>query len=76
MPNAMVSHASAIAERATGIRADQSWAPNSLIAARHGPIKQRRFFEVNYAIQASRNPVARLQHIAGNLGLHGIHIVH
>jgi len=40
------------------------------------PVNERRFFQVGDAVQPRRHPVARPQHVAGNLRLHGVHIVH
>ena len=43
---------------------------------RHQPVFERRFFEVGDAIEVSRHPIARIHHVARDLGLHRIHIVH
>ena len=40
------------------------------------PINQRRFFEIDHAIEARRDPIPRRQHIACDLRLHGVDIVH
>jgi nicotinamidase-related amidase len=40
------------------------------------PVLQRGFFKIRDAVQASGHPVARIQHVARDLRLHGIHVVH
>ena len=42
----------------------------------HHPVFEWRFFEVGDAVQPGGHPVARLQHVAGDLALDGIHVVH
>jgi hypothetical protein len=42
----------------------------------HGPVNQRSFFQVGNAIKAGGDPVTGVEHVAGNLRLDGIHIVH
>ncbi len=42
----------------------------------NAPIFERRLLEVFDAIEARRNPIARSEHVAGNLGLHGVDVVH
>src|SRR5579859_5860025 len=42
----------------------------------HNPVNQRRLFNKRNAIQAGRNVVARCEHIARNLRLDGVHVVH
>ena len=46
------------------------------VRRRHHPVDQRRLFQVGDAIETSRDPVSRGQHVAGDLRLHGVHIVH
>ena len=48
----------------------------NLVGDGNQPVNQRRFFEINNAVDARRDPIARGQHIAGDLRLHGVHIVH
>ncbi len=48
----------------------------NFIGDRHHPVDQRRFFQVGNAIQAGGDPVAGDKHVAGDLRLHGVHIVH
>ena len=43
---------------------------------RDQPILEGRFFEVSHAIEARCDPVTGLEHVAGDLRLHGVHIVH
>ena len=40
------------------------------------PVNQRRLFQIRDTIEACRHIVAGTQHVAGDLRLHGIHIVH
>ena len=46
------------------------------VGSRHHPINQRRFFQVGNAIQARGDIVTGNKHVAGDLRLHGIHIIH
>src|SRR5882724_6593651 len=48
----------------------------NFVGGRHHPVTQRRFFQVGDAIQTRSDPVARDKHVARNLRLHGIHVVH
>ncbi len=41
-----------------------------------GPVFEGRFLEVFDAIEARRHPVAGSEHVAGDLGLHSVHVVH
>jgi hypothetical protein len=43
---------------------------------RHHPVLQRRLLQIRNAIQPRRYPVARLQHVARDLGLHRVDVVH
>ena len=43
---------------------------------RHDPINEWRLFEVGDAVQPRGNPVAGLQHVARNLSLNCVHVVH
>ncbi len=40
------------------------------------PVFERRFFEVLDSVQPGGDPIARLQHIAGDLRLNGVDVVH
>ncbi len=40
------------------------------------PVLQRRFLQVLDAVQLRGDPVARLDHVAGDLSLDGVHVVH
>ena len=42
----------------------------------HHPVFEGRLFQVRDAIEPGRDPVARFKHVAGNLRLDGVHIVH
>jgi hypothetical protein len=46
------------------------------IENRDNPEAQRGLFKIGNAIQARRNPIARRDHIAGNLGRDRIHVIH
>ena len=58
------------------MRAAQSVAPKILIRARDQPVDQRRFFEIRDSIQPRRHPIAGSQHVARDLRLHRVHVVH
>ena len=76
MPKAAVNQQSAMADNAIGMRATQSCVPENRIAYRHGPVNQGSLFQIHDAIQPRRHPVARSQHVASNLGLHGVNVIH
>ena len=40
------------------------------------PVDERRFFEIGDAVQPRRHPVAGGQHVARDLRLHRVHVVH
>src|ERR1700704_3040593 len=42
----------------------------------HDPVDERRFLEIGDAVEPGGNPVAALQHVAGDLRLDGVDIVH
>ena len=43
---------------------------------RHDPVNQWGFFQVGNTVETGGHPVAGLEHIACNLRLHCIHVVH
>ena len=43
---------------------------------RDHPVLERRFFEVGDSVQAGRHPVAGIEHVAGDLRLDRVHVVH
>ncbi len=47
-----------------------------LVGSGNQPIHERRFFQVGNAVEARRDPVARGKHVARDLRLHGVHVVH
>jgi len=47
-----------------------------LVRRRHDPVDERRFFEVGDAVQAGSHPVPALEHVAGDLRLHSVDIIH
>ena len=40
------------------------------------PVVQRGLFKISDAVETRRNPIAGLKHVAGDLRLHGIDIIH
>ena len=46
------------------------------IANRHQPINERSFFEISDPVQACGDPIARGQHVARDLRLHGVDVIH
>ncbi len=42
----------------------------------HNPVDERRFFEICDTVQAGGDPVSALKHVAGDLRLNGVHVVH
>ena len=46
------------------------------IGKRHRPVNERRFLEIGHTVQTRGHPIAGLQHVAGDLRLHRIHVVH
>ena len=46
------------------------------IRKRDRPVLEWWFFEVTHAVQMSGDPIPRIEHGAGDLCLHGIHVVH
>ena len=48
----------------------------NLVRAGDQPIDKRRLFQVDDAVEASGNLVARRDHVACNLRLHCIHVIH
>ena len=43
---------------------------------RDKPIVQRRLFKISDAVEARRNPIAGLKHVASDLRLHSIDVIH
>ncbi len=58
------------------MRAAQSGGAEDPERSRDQPVNQRRFFQIRNAVQPRRDPVAGGQHVARDLRLHGVHIVH
>ena len=48
----------------------------NFVGERDRPVDERRFFQIRNAVEMRRHPVAGLQHVASDLRLHRIHIVH
>ena len=42
----------------------------------HYPVEKRRFFEICDTVQAGGDPVSALKHVAGDLRLNGVDVVH
>jgi hypothetical protein len=41
-----------------------------------GPIDERRLFEIRNAVEAGGYPIAGDEHVASDLRLHGVNVVH
>ena len=76
MPNAVVSQASAMAARTIGNARGPVRRAEDLERPRDQPINERRFFEIGDAVQPRRHPVAGGEHVARDLRLHRVHVVH
>ena len=48
----------------------------NLIRAGDQPVDEGGFFQVDEAVNASSNPIARHKHVARNLRLRGVDVVH
>jgi hypothetical protein len=46
------------------------------VANCHRPVDERRLLQIRDAVQPRRHPVTRIQHVAGNLRLYGVDVVH
>ena len=42
----------------------------------HHPIDEGRFFEIGDSVETGRDPVTAFEHVAGNLCLHCVDIIH
>ncbi len=59
-----------------GMRAAQSENAEDLIGEGDGPVNERGLFEIRHAVEARCHPIAGGKHVAGDLSLHGVDIVH
>jgi hypothetical protein len=46
------------------------------VRSRHRPVDEWRFFKVGDAIETGGGPIAGLKHVAGDLRLYRVHIIH
>ncbi len=46
------------------------------VRAGHHPVNQGGFFQIRYAVQPRGDPVAGDKHVAGDLCLNGVHVIH
>ena len=76
MAKRAVTQHRAMLMNASGRRAAQSWTPKIAERAGHDPVDQRRFFEICDAVQAGGDPIAALEHVACDLRLNCVDIVH
>ena len=58
------------------MRAAQSVRSEDFERSRDQPVDERRFFEIGNSIQAGGHPVAGREHVARDLRLHRVHVVH
>jgi hypothetical protein len=48
----------------------------NFVTERDGPVEERRLFEIGDAVEASGYPIAGDEHVARDLRLHGVNVVH
>ena len=48
----------------------------NFVGERDGPIDERRLFEIGDAVEARGYPIAGDEHVARDLRLHGVNVVH
>ena len=71
-----VSQHKTTADSATGNARRPIVDAENLVGDRDHPIFERRFFEIRDAVQARRDPIAGIEHVARDLGLDGVDVVH
>ena len=76
VPNAVVSQASAMAATDDGNACGPVRYAESFIGLRDQPIDEGGLFEIRHTVQPRGYPVARCEHIACNLRLHCIYVIH